>query len=124
MRWQPADDGGPALFGVDELLVPLHHAVPDELAHDAQASGAGHRAAVRGQVAGDDPQQRGLPGAVRADQRDLGALAHQERHIGQQLTPIGQHIAHAGDIHVTHGSILPGRCPRGQSVFRVTRRTR
>ena len=38
----------------------------DELAHDPEPAAGGHRAGLRGQVAGDEPDQRGLAGAVRA----------------------------------------------------------
>jgi hypothetical protein len=77
--------------------------VPDELAHHPQPAGAGHGAGVREQVAGHDPQQRGLPGAVRADQGDLGAVADPERDVVEQYSPVRQLVAHPGDVHVAHG---------------------
>ena len=47
---------------------------------------------VHRQVAGDHPQQRGLAGAVRADQRHLRALADPERHVGEELPPVRQRV--------------------------------
>ena len=74
----------------------------DHLAHHAEPAGAGHDAGVRRQVAGDDAQQRGLAGAVGADQRDLGALPDPERHVLEQHPAVGQLVAHSGDVHVSH----------------------
>ena len=74
----------------------------DHLAHHPEPAGAGDHPGVRDQVAGDDPQQGGLAGAVGADQRDLGALADPERHVVEQHPPVRQLVAHPGDIHVTH----------------------
>ena len=63
---------------------------------------------VHRQVTGDHPQQRRLAGAVRPDQRDLGALADPERHVGEQLPPVGEGVPDPGDVDVSHGSgILP-----------------
>ena len=70
----------------------------------------GHR-----QVAGDHPQQRRLAGAVRPDQGDLGALADPERHVGEELPPVGQHVPDPGHVHVAHAGILPERAA-GRSV--------
>ena len=77
------------------------------LPHHAETAGARHRAGVRLQVAGDDPQQRRLAGTVGADERDLGALAHAERHVVEQHPPVGQLEPDAGDIHVTHAAHPP-----------------
>ena len=74
----------------------------DDLPHHAEPAGAGHRAGVRHQVAGDDPQQRRLAGAVRADQRDLGALADPERHVVEQHSPVRQLVPDSGDVHMSH----------------------
>ena len=82
----------------------------DHLAHHAEPAGAGDRAGVRHQLAGDDPQQRRLAGAVGADQRDLGALADPERHVVEQHPAVGQLVAHSGDVHVTH---VEGLCAIG-----------
>ena len=50
----------------------------DELPHHAQAAGLGDAALLGRQVAGDDPQQGGLAGAVGAHQRGLRPLADPE----------------------------------------------
>ena len=92
----------------------------DHLAHHAEPAGAGDRAGVRRQVAGDDPQQRGLAGAVGADQRDLGALADPERHVVEQHPPVRQLVAHSGDVHVSHER----QCPRRVAPTRADNRRR
>ena len=77
------------------------------------------------QVAGDHPQQRGLAGAVRADQRDLRALADPERHVGEELPPVRQHECRPRrHPHNPRRASSPIDGGRGQSVFRVTRSTR
>ena len=50
------------------------------------------RAADGREVAGDDAQQRGLAGAVGADQRGLGAVADPEADVVEQHPPVGQHV--------------------------------
>ena len=80
---------------------------------------AGDRAGVRLQVAGDDPQQRRLAGAVGADQRDLGALADPERHVVEQHPPVGQLEPDAGDIHVAHPPSLTARPPPRPPRYRL-----
>src|SRR4029077_13431894 len=80
--------------------------VADHLPHHAEPTGAGHHAPVGGELAGDDAQQRGLAGAVRPDQRDLGAVADAERHVLQQHAPVGQLVAHSGAVNVTHEQSL------------------
>jgi hypothetical protein len=45
---------------------------------------------VRLEVAGDDPQQRRLAGAVRADQGARDAVADPERHVVQQRPAVRQ----------------------------------
>ena len=96
-------------------LVPA--AVTDELAHHAQASRAGDDARVRGQVAGDDPQQGGLAGTVGADQRDLLPVADPEADVVEQHPPVRQLVAHSGDIHVTHTRILASHPARRRVVI-------
>ena len=64
----------------------------DELAHHAEPAGARDRADRHRQVAGDHPQQRRLAGAVRPDQRDLGALADPERHVGEEHPAVRQDV--------------------------------
>ena len=94
----------------------------DELPHHAEAAGAGDRAGVRREVAGDDPQQRGLAGAVGADQRDLGALADPERDVVEQHPPVRQLVAHSGDVHVSHVRQSPPRRPGPRDpIWRVRR---
>jgi hypothetical protein len=72
------------------------------LAHDAEPAGAGDRAGVRDEVAGDDAQQRRLARAVRADQGDLRPLADPEGHVVEQHPPVRQLVAHPGNVHVSH----------------------
>jgi hypothetical protein len=67
----------------------LAEAVADHLPHHAQPPGPGHRAGMRDQVTGDDPQQRGLPGTVRADQRDFGALPDLNETSSSRTRPSG-----------------------------------
>ena len=74
----------------------------DHLAHHPEPAGAGHRAGVRRQLAGDDPQQRRLAGAVGADQRDLGALADAERHVVEQHPAVRQLVPHPCHVHMSH----------------------
>ena len=79
---------------------------PDVLPHHPEPARPGHRSGMWLQVAGDDPQQRRLAGAVGADQRDLGAFADPERHVVQQHSTVGQLIAHPCHIHVSHVGAL------------------
>ena len=51
---------------------------------------------LRRQVAGDHPQQRRLAGAVRADQRGLGAVADPEVHVVEQHPAVGERVPDAG----------------------------
>ena len=88
----------------DRLVDPP---VADELAHDAQPAGAGDRAGVRDEVAGHDPQQGRLAGAVGADQRDLGAVADPEADLVEKYSSVGQLVAHSRHIHMSHA----GHCP-------------
>ena len=83
---------------------------PDHLPHHPETAAAGHDAGVRRQLAGDDPQQRRLAGAVGPDQRDLGALADAERHVVEQHPAIRQLEAHSGDVDVSH---VEGLCAIG-----------
>jgi hypothetical protein len=62
----------------DTLLAPIGPDPPDELPHYPQPAGGGDGAGLRSQVPGDQPDQRGLPGAVRAHQRGDRALADPE----------------------------------------------
>ena len=97
-------------------------AVPDgadELAHHAQAAGAGHAALGRRDITGDDAQQGRLPRTIGADQRADVPLAHPERNVVQQRPPVGQHIRHPRHVDVPHDGLLPvlrgdGRRPGGR----------
>lgn len=80
--------GGMADPGIRHRKQQIAHLVValtgDELPHDSEASTSAHRATVRRQVSGDDPQQRGLAGPVGADQGGLGPFPDPERDLVQQ----------------------------------------
>ena len=76
----------------------------DEPAHHAEATAAHDRTGYRGQPTRHHPQQRRLTSAVRADQCDLPAVAHPERDVGEQLTPVGQHVPDGHGLHMSHES--------------------
>ena len=78
----------------------------DELPHDAEAAGARDRAPVGGDVAGDDPQQRGLAGAVGPDQRDLGPFADPEGDLVQQPPAVRQVEDDGVEVDVAHGQAV------------------
>ena len=89
----------------------------DELPHHAQATAAGHGAVGCREVTGQDPQQRGLAGAVGADERDLGALAHPEGDVAQQASPVRQGEAHGVDVEVAHESpVSPTRATNSPEI--------
>ena len=69
--------------------------------------------AVRVQVAGDDPQQRRLAGAVRADQRGGGAVADPEGHVVQQRPAVRQRERHLVDVDVAHVRRVCPSAPAG-----------
>ena len=81
---------------------------PDELAHHPEPPAAGHRAPAGVEVAGDDPQHRGLAGAVRAYQGRRRPLADAEGHLGQQRSPVRQPERDLIDIDVAHAARV---CP-------------
>lgn len=60
----------------------------DELLHHAEPAAHRNRAAVRLEVPGDQPQQRGLTGAVRPDEGDHGTVRDAERSIAEQHPPV------------------------------------
>ena len=60
------------------------------------------RPGVRREVAGDDPQQRGLAGAVGADQRHLRALADPERHVVEEHPAVRELVPDPCDVDVAH----------------------
>ena len=74
----------------------------DHLPHHAQPAAPGDGAGMRHELAGDDPQQGGLPCTVGADERDLGAVADPERHVVEQHPTIGKLEPDAADLYVTH----------------------
>jgi len=65
------------------------------------ANGAGKTTLLR-LITGDDAQQGGLAGAVRADQRDLGALPDPERDVVEQHPAVRQLVAHPSDVDMSH----------------------
>ena len=101
-----------------------------------------HRAGARGQQPGDDAQQRGLAGAVRADHRDRLAGVH--RHRRRRTAPGSRRSPHrcwtsssirrsAPEIHLDHARVAPappsaarrrsprhGRAPRTRSTTRIS----
>jgi hypothetical protein len=90
----------------------------DHLPHHAEAPAARDRARVRHEVAGHDPQQRGLAGPVGADQCHLRALTDAERDVVEQHPSVGELEAHPGDVDVTHAPIVgvrrPARIPKSR----------
>ncbi len=129
-----AVDGGrgiPHRFGGDGDQQVAHRGgvthVPDELVHDAEAAVDADRALVGFEPAlllrpagraTDDAQQRRLARTVRADQRRRRALAHAERDLVEQRSPVGQRVGDAVDVDEAHDrGTLPvknGCRPRGQ----------
>ncbi len=81
----------------------------DELAHHPDPARARDRTGVRREVAGDHLQQGGLAGAVRADQRGLGAVTDPEAHVGEQHPAVRQHAGQLGDVDVAHRSSVAVR---------------
>nr|WP_284289773.1 VOC family protein [Angustibacter aerolatus] len=57
---------------------------------------------MRVEVAGDDPQQRRLAGAVRPHQRDDRTVADAEAHLVEQRPPVRQHEPDGVDVDVAH----------------------
>jgi hypothetical protein len=51
---------------------------------DARSARCDHATGVGGLLPGRDPEQRGLPGSVRADEADPVARAHREGNAGEQ----------------------------------------
>jgi hypothetical protein len=83
----------------DRALVPD---AADELAHDTEPAAGGHGALLRGEVTGDQPQQRGLARPVRPDQRGDGAFPDTERDIAEQLPAIRQRMADMRGLDMAH----------------------
>ena len=78
----------------------------EELAHDPDPAGTRDRPRGRLQVAGDHPQQRGLAGAVGADQRRLRTLPDPEADVVEEHPPVWQRVAQPLDVDVSHGCSL------------------
>ena len=74
-------------------------------------AGPGDRPGVRRQVAGHDPQQRGLAGPVGTDEGDLGPLADTKGDVVEQHPPVRQLVAHPGDVDMSHAGESPPRRP-------------
>jgi hypothetical protein len=96
-----------ALVGVDEAdhgldLVLVHHVVPA----DARAPRVGEH------QAGQDLQERGLPGPVRSEEAEHLALRHLQGHPPQRLHPIralqglGEQLAHRLLLDEALGHVL------------------
>ena len=67
-------------------------------------AGPGDRTLLRAEVAGDDAQQGGLAGAVRAHQGGLGSVTDPEVDVGQQHSAIRELVRHGLDIDITHAA--------------------
>jgi hypothetical protein len=79
----------------------------DELSHDAEAAPDHDLPRGRLDIASNQAQQGGLPGAVGPDQRRMMAVADPEGGVLQQHTAARQHMTEMGDIDSAHG--LMGR---------------
>ena len=102
--------GGQGRRGRGDQEVADRGVVPDlahELAHDAHVAGAADHAFIGNEVAGNDPEQRGLAGSVRPDQRRLGAVRDLERHPVEQLGAVGEEVVDAGNVNMSHAFNLP-----------------
>jgi hypothetical protein len=61
------------------------------------------------EVAGDDPQQGGLAGAVRADEGGDDAVPDPERDVVQQGAPVRQRERDPVDVDMAHAPECAGR---------------
>ena len=87
------------------LLAP-----PDELPHHPQPAVHVDAPGVGRLVAGDDPEQGRLAGAVGADERHVLAVAHAEAHALEQLDAPGRAARHPVHVDRAHGRwTLPTR---------------
>ena len=59
-------------------------------------------------LARDHAQQRGLARPVRPDERDPGAFADAEAHVGEQLAAVGQHVPDRHRLDVAHEEKMLG----------------
>src|SRR5699024_3127062 len=91
---------------------------PDHLVHDPEPARARHLARVRCEVARDEAQERRLARAVRPDERDLRAVPHTERDVGEQLATVGKRVGDPGDVDMTHGVHPPS--PKNPSTTEIS----
>ena len=84
------------------LLPPTH-----ELTHDAQPAVDVHAALIRGLIAGDDPEQRGLADAVGTHERDVLAVADAEADVAQELHTARCATRHPVHVDRAHEATLP-----------------
>jgi hypothetical protein len=95
----------------------------DELRHHAEPTLDGHAALGRRQLAGQDPQQRGLAGAVRANECDDLPAAHPERDVAEQPPTVIQSVAKPVRLEEsrTHTGDGPARPPFTRMDFGTRR---
>ena len=104
--------GGDTLTSRSRTVVPSR-TDPMNWRMTPRPAAARDRTLVRGEVTRDDPQQRGLARAVRADQRGAAAVADAEGHLVQQRTAVRQRERDGVDVDVAHGTTVPSRGPAG-----------
>src|SRR5215510_802224 len=85
----------------------------DELPHNAEAATDGDRAQLWGEVPGDEPDQRGLARAVRADQGRRRPFPDPERCVLEQHPAIRQYVAEVRHFDVTHAGPFPPHASSG-----------
>ena len=83
---------------------PVVMALGHHLAHHAEPAAAHDGPAVRRELTGDDPQQRGLAGPIGTNQGNLRTLADAEGDVVEQHPPVGQLEPDAGQLHMSHDS--------------------
>ena len=91
----------------------------DELAHHAEPAGRYHGARLGLDVTSDQPEQRGLARAVRADQRRRYSIADPEAHVVKEGPSVRQHVADVRDLNMpggSHGRTLASE-PRPHNVI-------
>jgi len=90
----------------------------DELAHHADATAVADGSGFGPDVAGDQPQQRRLAGAVRADERDLAPLANAKAHIVEELVAADR-VAQLADIDESRGGATMAQRVLWSGEFRL-----
>ncbi len=78
-------------------------AAADELAHHSDAAVDGEGAGRRGELAGDEPEQRRLADAVGPDEGDPLTVADREADVPEQLPATGKSPADVADLDRAHG---------------------